>query len=321
MDAPIAPAGSKLLLVCSTGGHLSELVRIEERIGVNPDSVWLTFDTPQSRQMLEGRRVHHLPYIGPRDLTGTLKAVPEIRSLIARESFDAAVSTGAAIATSALPLARLAGVPATYVESVCRLRGPSATGRILQRVPGIALRTPHPRWATGRWGATASILNDFRSEPAPTRPAPARVFVTLGTIRGYRFDSLVDAMLATGYANEHTVWQLGDTRRTDALPGRVYEYMSPDEFAHAARAADVVVTHAGVGTLLELLGMGIYPIQAVRRASRAEHVDDHQTEIAELVNTIDIGLALEGPDLTAAAIEHAAGRRIVDGLYTRTVHA
>lgn len=321
MDAAIAPAGSKLLLVCSTGGHLSELVRVEERIGINPDSVWLTFDTPQSRQMLSGRRIQHLPYIGPRDLKGTLKAIPVIRSLIARESFDAAVSTGAAIATSALPLARLAGVPATYVESVCRLRGPSATGRILQRMPGIALRTPHPRWATGRWERTASILSDFRSEPAPARPAPGRVFVTLGTIRGYRFDSLVDAMLASGYANEHTVWQLGDTPRTDALPGRVYDYLSPGEFAREAREADVVVTHAGVGTLLELLGMGIYPIQAVRRASRGEHVDDHQTEIAELVNGIDIGLALEGPDLTASAIEHASQRRIVDGLHVQRVHA
>lgn len=317
----IAPPRSKSLLICSTGGHLSELVRIEERIGVNPESVWLTFDTPQSRQMLAGRRVVHLPYIGPRDLKGTVKAVPVIRSVIKRETFDAAVSTGAAIATSALPLAAISGIPSTYVESVCRLLGPSATGRILQRVPGIALRTPHARWATGRWTPTGSILTDFRSEEAPGRPLPQKVFVTLGTIRGYRFDSLVDAMLTSGYANENTVWQLGDTTRSDTLPGTVHEYMSPGEFARTAREADVVVTHAGVGTLLELLGMGIYPIQAVRRAARGEHVDDHQTEIADLVNSVDIGLAVEGPDLSATAIEHAGRRRIVDGLRVQPVHA
>lgn len=319
--AEIAPSGSKLLLICSTGGHLSELVRIEERIGINPDSVWLTFDTPQSRQMLAGRRVEYLPYIGPRDLKGTVAAVPAIRSVLKAEKFDAAVSTGAAIATTALPLARLAGVPATYVESVCRLLGPSATGRILQRIPGIALRTPHARWASKRWSLTDSILTDFRSETAPGRPRPQKVFVTLGTIRGYRFDSVIDAMLATGYANENTVWQLGDTRRAESLPGSVFDYMSPAEFASTAREADVVVTHAGVGTLLELLGMGIYPVQAVRRATRGEHVDDHQTEIADLVNAIDIGLAVDGPDLTAEAITHAAQRRIVDGLRTRPVYA
>lgn len=319
--AEIAPSGAKSLLICSTGGHLSELVRIEERIGINPESVWLTFDTAQSRQMLEGRRVVHLPYIGPRDLKGTLAAAPLIRSLVKAEKFDAAISTGAAIATTALPLAALSRVPATYVESVCRLHGPSATGRILQCVPGIALRTPHPRWATGRWGRTESILSDFRSEDAPDRHAPRKVFVTLGTIRGYRFDSLIDAMLRSGYANEHTVWQLGDTPRADTLPGTVHDYMSPTEFAHAAKEADVVVAHAGVGTLLELLGMGIYPIQAIRRAARGEHVDDHQIEIADLVNSSGIGLAVEGPDLSAAAIEHAARRRIVDGLHVQPVPA
>lgn len=317
----ISAPSSKALLICSTGGHLSELVRIEERMGVNPDSLWLTFDTPQSRQLLAGRRVHHLPYIGPRDLKGTMAALPVIRSILRAERFDAAVSTGAAIATAALPMAALSRVPATYVESVCRLHGPSATGRILQRMPGISLRTPHPRWATGRWGATDSILTDFRSEAVPDRSAPQRLFITLGTIQGYRFDSIIDSVLASGYANEHTVWQLGDTPRSDRLPGTVHDYLSPAEFAAAARSADVVVSHAGVGTLLELLGMGIYPIQAVRRASRGEHVDDHQIEIAELVNTTDIGLAVEGPELTAATIEHAASRRIVDGLLARPVHA
>ena len=45
-------------------------------MGANPDTLWVTFDTAQSRQMLEGRRVTHLPYIGPRDLKGTVSAMP-----------------------------------------------------------------------------------------------------------------------------------------------------------------------------------------------------------------------------------------------------
>lgn len=313
LDA-IAPAGAKALLVCSTGGHLSELVRLESRFGANPDSLWVTFDTPQSREMLAGRRVRLLPYIGPRDLRGTVRAMPVIRDVLRTESFDAVVSTGAAVAAAALPLGALEGVPATYVESVCRVQGPSSTGRILERTPGVRLLTPHANWGRRGWGAAPSILADFRSVPAPYEAVPRSLFVTLGTIRGYRFDSAVDAILASGYANADTVWQLGDTVRTDALPGTVHDYLAPDDFAAAAREADVVVTHAGVGTLLELLGMGIYPVQAVRRAHRREHVDDHQTEIAGLVNDLDIGVAVEGPEITAAVIEKAASRRIVDGL-------
>lgn len=311
--ADIPGAGGKAMLICSTGGHLSELVRLESRFGVHPDSLWVTFGTPQSRQLLEGRRVLTLPYIGPRDLKGTIAAVPGIRRALKAERFDAAISTGAAVAAAGLPAAAMQGVPSTYVESVCRLRGPSATGRMLQRLPGIHLRTQHAGWARGRWRTHQSILTDFRAETLARPRAVHQVFITLGTIRGYRFDSVVDAFLATGLANEDTVWQMGDTTRDD-LPGQVFDYLSPAEFARAAREADVVVTHAGVGTLLELLGMGIYPVQAVRRASRGEHVDDHQTEIAELVNATDIGIAVEGPALTAGTLEFAAQRRIVDGL-------
>lgn len=310
----IPGAGGKAMLICSTGGHLSELVRLESRFGVHPDSLWVTFDTPQSRQMLDGRRVLSLPYIGPRDLKGTLRAVPGIRRALKAERFDAAISTGAAVAAAALPVAAMQRVPSTYIESVCRLQGPSATGRLLQRMPGIHLRTQHTGWADRRWLPHPSILTDFRSTVVSQPRSVGRVFITLGTIRGYRFDSVVDAFLATGLANDETVWQLGDTTREDTLPGRVYDYLSPAEFSREAREADVVVTHAGVGTLLELLGMGIFPVQAVRRASRHEHVDDHQTEIAELVNSTDIGIAVEGPALTADVLEFAAQRRIIDGL-------
>ncbi len=72
------------------------------------------------------------------------------------------------------------------------------------------------------------------------------------------------------------------------------------------------MTHAGVGTLLELLTLGIYPVMGVRRASRGEHVDDHQAQIAELVNRRRIAFAAEAPDITAEALRTAAGLRIAD---------
>jgi UDP-N-acetylglucosamine transferase subunit ALG13 len=212
----------------------------------------------------------------------------------------------------------MAGVPSTFLESVCRMHGHSATGRLLQRIPGVELRTQHARLADSRWKVSPSILEDFTSELAPQPRPIRRVFITLGTIRGYRFDSVIDAFLATGLANEETVWQLGDTKRDDKLPGRVFDYMSPDDITRAAREADVVVTHAGVGTLIELLAMGIFPVLAVRRLSRQEHVDDHQTELADFVTAKDIGVAVEGPELNAAVLEHAARRRIIDGLRIAT---
>ena len=79
-----------------------------------------------------------------------------------------------------------------------------------------------------------------------------------------------------------------------------------------AAEADVVITHAGVGTLLGMLEQGIHPLMVVRRAERGEHVDDHQEQIAELVNRLGIGHAVEVEDLDAEALAEAARWEIVD---------
>lgn len=307
----IPGSGGKAALICSTGGHLAELLRLEASFGRHPDSLWITFDTPQSRQLLEGRRVAMLPYIGPRDLRGTLAAVAPIHKMLRSEPFDAAISTGAAVATAALPLAAGLGIPSTYVESVCRVEGPSTTGRLLQNVPTVHLRTQTSAWAGGRWHPCTSVLSTYRA--APRASAGRRLFVTLGTIRGYRFDSVVDALLRAGLVDDSTVWQVGETTRDD-LPGRVHDYLTPEQFADEATRADVVVTHAGVGTLLELLSLGIFPVLATRRAERREHVDDHQSQIASLVNELGIGVAVDGPDVSAAVCERAAALAITDDL-------
>lgn len=311
----IPGSGGKAALVCSTGGHLAELARLEASFGRHPDSLWITFDTPQSRQLLEGRRVAMLPYIGPRDLRGTLAAAGPIHRLLRSERFDAAISTGAAVATAALPLAASLGIPSTYVESVCRVDGPSTTGRLLQKLSTVHLRTQSSTWAGGRWHECQSVLSTYRA--VPRRTTGRRLFVTLGTIRGYRFDALVDALLATGLVDHTTVWQLGETTRED-LPGRVYDELAPEQFIDEALRADVVVSHGGVGTLLEMLSLGIFPVIATRSASRGEHVDEHQAQISAVVNELGIGIAVDGPDVTAAVCDLAAARGIVDDLAVPT---
>lgn len=313
MSTTVWGAGGKTALICSTGGHLSELHRLEKLFGAHPDSLWITFDTPQSRQLLEGRRCVMLPYVGPRDFKGTIAAMRPLLRVFRAEHFDAAISTGAAIATAALPLAVSNGIPSTYIESVARLNAPSMTGRLLQRVPGVHLRTQTPGLAGGRWKLCESVLSTYHPTARPGPVSVDRLFVTLGTIRGYRFDSVIDAVLAAGLANDQTVWQLGETTRDD-LPGRVFDYLGPEEFAREAAAADVVVSHAGVGSLLEMLSLGVHPVLAVRSAERGEHVDDHQDQIASLVNDLGIATAVPGPALTREVCERAAGLASIDDL-------
>ena len=305
------PSAGRLLLAASTGGHLAQLVRIAPSLGADDESLWVTFDSPQSRSLLVDREVLYVPYVAPRDMRGALAARRLIDERVARTGggYDAVVSTGAAVAVSAFTAWHTRKLPHLYIESVSRTHGPSLTGRIVERSHLASLRTQHQSWEHGRWHYEGSVLDEYVTEPTNATPRMnPRLFVTLGTIRPYRFDALVNAVLRTGLAGPDTVWQLGVTERSD-LPGRVVNQISAAEFEQYARNADVVITHAGVGTIMQLLDWGASPVVVPRRKSAGEHVDDHQSLITALLRDRGLGVERSIDELDAAAILEASTRR------------
>ncbi|MFS0733992.1 glycosyltransferase [Microbacterium sp. 1P10UB] len=299
----------RMLFAASTGGHLAQLVRLSDRFEPAEDSLWVTFRTPQSESLLEGRNVLHVPYIRPRDSRTTFSVYRQIRRLLRAERFDQAVSTGAALAVAVLPAARMAGIESTYIESVSRVDGPSQSGKILKALRAADLHTQHAAWSDRRWRVIPGVLNDFEAHVARPEAISPRLFVTLGTIEGFRFDAMIDAVLATGLADDRTVWQVGVTDRHD-LPGEVRSEMSASEFHSAAVDADVVITHSGVGTILQLLDAGIYPIVVPRSRRSGEHVDDHQHQIARVVSEGGIAISSMPGDLTAGLVHRASTMRV-----------
>jgi UDP-N-acetylglucosamine--N-acetylmuramyl-(pentapeptide) pyrophosphoryl-undecaprenol N-acetylglucosamine transferase len=313
--APLDFVGQRVLFVASTGGHLLELDLLAPGMNAAPDSAWVTFDSAQSRSVLAGRPVTYVPYISPRDYRATAAAIRKVAAVIRRERPVAVVSTGAGIAISAFIAARARGVSAHYVESVSRTNGPSLTGRVVAALRLAELHTQHEAWADNRWRPYPSVLSDLDVTVLPDADlwtAP-RLFVTLGTISPYRFDALVDAVLHAGLADERTVWQLGATTRTD-LPGHAFAVMPAEDFQACIRQADVVITHAGVGTIIELLGAGRVPVVVPRRVSRDEHVDDHQTQIATLVEAKGVAVVREADQLDLGAVRQAMRTRVTPSM-------
>jgi UDP-N-acetylglucosamine--N-acetylmuramyl-(pentapeptide) pyrophosphoryl-undecaprenol N-acetylglucosamine transferase len=303
--------GASAVLCASTGGHLEQLHRLWPRLQLAGRPVWITFDSPQSRSLLAGHDVRFVPYIPSRGYRQLVRAFPGVlRALLAARP-DVVISTGAAVALLALPTARALGRRAVYLESVSRFDGPSMTGRILSHVPGVELYTQHPAWAGGRWRLGPTVMDQFSVEDGPDRShQPVRVFVTLGTLQSYRFDALVDAVLASLPRPADVVWQVGVTSRSD-LPGRVHEAVSVEDFARYVEWADVVVTHAGVGSVMRILELGKSPIIVPRRRSRGEHIDDHQVQIARELDRRELGVEREAGALDPADFETAARKSIL----------
>jgi hypothetical protein len=283
------------LLVAATGGHLSQLVRLEPRLGLGEEPTWVTFDTPQSRELLADRRVVHAAYTRPRDYRAVARNVPLAVRLLRRERIERVISTGSGIALSFLPQAALLRREAHYVESAARAEGPSVTGRALARVPGVRLHTQYPGWAHGRWHYAGSVFDAYEHVPAePPRDRPLRVALSVGTL--FPFPRLVDGLDAVVPADaERLAWQTGET-------------IPPAELRAAFREADVVVVHSGVGAALEALDAGRRPLLVPRRKAHGEHVDDHQLQIARELERRGLAVVREADELRAEdLLEAAAG--------------
>jgi beta-1,4-N-acetylglucosaminyltransferase len=119
-----------LLLVCSTGGHLVQLMCLEPAWS-SFSRAWVTFDKTDARTLLRDERVyfaHHPTNRSIRNLVRNLflawRLVGELRPV-------AIVSTGAGVAVPFAWVARLRGVRVVYVESFTRIEGPSLTYRLV----------------------------------------------------------------------------------------------------------------------------------------------------------------------------------------------
>ncbi|NKR74015.1 glycosyltransferase [Rhodococcus hoagii] len=301
--------GRKAVLCASTGGHLQQLYKLASAIGFHPESLWITFENSQSRSLLSGKRVQYLPYIASRDLKTTIKAVPEVLRILQREDFEVAISTGAAVAGAVLPVARILGKDAVYIESFARFDGPSITGKALGFVPGVRRYTQHRKWADARrWTYDISVLQGCAALPNGTEEVRS-VFVTLGTISPYRFDRLVDRVLEIVPNDVNIIWQLGETDRQD-LRGEIHKYITVDEFDRFVSAADVTITHAGVGSALRILDQGKFPLLVPRRRCHGEHVDDHQGQISWSLSEHGVATAIEADEIAFADLVYAASRKV-----------
>lgn len=278
-------------LIATTGGHLTQLVGLAERIEPDADTVWVTHANEQSTSLLAGGDVEYVPYIGVRDVRGVLRSVGHARSLYRRRRPERAVSTGSGIALGYLPYLAARGVECHYIESAARVNGPSITGRILRWVPGVRTYTQYRHWSGPRWLYGGSGFDAY--EPYPLqRPLGERlrVVVTVGTAAEFPFRRLVEALsklLGPGGALEvaagvpvDVLWQTGCTP-VDDLPIQATPFLPAAELTAALAAADIVVSHAGTGSALANLAAGRLAVMVSRSAAHGEAGDDHQHELAE----------------------------------------
>jgi UDP-N-acetylglucosamine:LPS N-acetylglucosamine transferase len=128
----------KVLLVCSSGGHLAQLMCLESW-WAEQEHRWVTFDTEDAVSKLEGEDVtwaHH----------PTTRNVPNLarNTVLAWRTMrdfrpDVVVTTGAAVAVPFFWMHRLFGARTVYLEVFDRIDSRTVTGRLCRPVTDLFL--------------------------------------------------------------------------------------------------------------------------------------------------------------------------------------
>ena len=294
------------LLVASAGGHLEQLRRLPISAAC---AKLITYDDEHARSMIGWDVMAYAYHPTTKNLVNALRNYRLARRVFAEIDIERVVSTGAAVAVPFMVRARQLGIPCHYIESATRIDGPSLSGRILQRVPGVHLYRQTGDWGSPRWAQGPCVFDGYRVE-AMQRATIDRVVVSLGTHR-FPFSAAIDRLQEVLRTDEvEALWQLGSTPDPGDLPGRVVSRLPADELQAAVEDADVVIGHAGVGLSLTALAAGKVPVLLPRRRRRREHTDDHQSQLARELHRRGLAISAEVEELTREHLESASALRV-----------
>jgi len=122
-----------ILLVCSSGGHLQQMLALQPAWG-NYSHVWVTFDKSDVQSLLGGERVLFAHSPTNRSIKNLLWNLVLAWRTLRTVRPRVILSTGAGVAVPFAWLARLFGARVVYVESFTRIEGLSLSGRLVRPV-------------------------------------------------------------------------------------------------------------------------------------------------------------------------------------------
>jgi len=123
----------QLLLVCSTGGHLAQLLSLSDA-WEGRTHLWVTFDRGDARSLLAGEDVVTAHHPTNRNVKNLILNLGLAVRVMRRTRPEVVLTTGAGVAVPFSWVGRLFGARVVYVESVTRLDSLSLSCRLIRPV-------------------------------------------------------------------------------------------------------------------------------------------------------------------------------------------
>lgn len=282
----------KICLICSPGGHLIESLGILEAFKPN-ELLLMTYEedfefstssdikTVYTLKNFVVKRVKYPKVIRYFFLFINMiyLAIKEFYILL-KENPDIIVSTGSEIAIPSFYLGKILRKKTIFIESLTRINELSGTGKLVYPVSDLFL----VQWKnlTKKYKKSIYSGNIFNSiRKGSNKNKGNYIFVTVGTASFKRLVSKMDEISKN--IDEKIIIQIG---RTDYIPknAEYFEFTKDlQEFNELNKNAKVVISHAGIGNVVNALENSKPLIIVPRRSEFNEIFDNHQLKMAEVL--------------------------------------
>ena len=133
------------------------------------------------------------------------------------------------------------------------------------------------------------------------------IFVTVGT-QDWSFKRLIEAVekaVIDKKITDEVIVQSGNTKY-ESEHVKILNYIPFEEFAAFMDKADIIITHGGVGSILNAVKLGKKVIAVPRLAKYNEHVNDHQLQVIKKMTDDGYILSTEDETLIVDKIKEIA---------------
>lgn len=132
-------------------------------------------------------------------------------------------------------------------------------------------------------------------------------FVSVGNAK-QPFRRLLDAVAHLApHLPQPVIVQHGHTPFASAAC-QVTAFMGMEEFARHIETAELLILHAGAGSVIHAIEAGKRPVVMPRRADLGEHVNNHQIEFARALAEAGKVVVADSPECLGGAITEVLGQ-------------
>lgn len=235
------------------------------------------------------------------DKTFFLKFIVNIiRSLgiVLQNKPDYIISTGALAAVPLMIWTKLLGGKVIYIESFAKINSPNLSGKIAYKFADQF----YVQWES---------MKKFYPNAICQRGNLLMIFITTGS-RSFQFNRLLEAVdkaIENGDITDKVFAQVGSSD----YKVKNYEsvgFLNHEEFNKKMQECDIVLTHGGTGVIVNAVKMGKRVVAVPRLEKFHEVVDDHQIQLVQAFEKLEMVTACYDCDKIGDAIEIAKQKKV-----------